>query len=86
MLNSPLSGNAKQFLFLSGCNKSNLKPEDENYSPNAVDFFEKGNHLTITGVKRGDMFLPKVYKRTGIHEILLTVVDGNEFVKYIARA
>ena len=72
--------------FAKYAHKTNLSPEDENYNPNEVDFFEKGNHLTITGVRRGDMFVPKVYKRTGIHEMLLTVIEDGQFVKYIAKA
>ena len=72
--------------FAKYIHKSNLKEGDEGYKANEVDFFEKGTHLAITGIKRGDMFLPKVYKRSGIHEILKVFVDGDEFVKFAAKA
>jgi len=63
-----------------------LKEGDDGYQANEIDFFEKGTHLAITGIKRGDMFLPKVYKRTGIHEILKIIVEGDQFVKFMAKA
>jgi len=46
------------------------------------DFLEKGTHLMITGIKRGDIFLPKVYKKTGIEAILkMEIKEGtNELV------
>jgi hypothetical protein len=41
------------------------------------NFFEKGTHLMITGVKRGEIFIPKVYKKTGIDPILKIELDEN---------
>jgi DNA polymerase-3 subunit alpha len=72
--------------FAKYTHKSNLKEGDEGYQANEIDFFEKGTHLAITGIKRGDMFLPKVYKRSGIHEILKITVEGDKFIKFAAKA
>ena len=72
--------------FAKYIHKSNLKEGEEGYQPNEIDFFEKGTHLAITGIRRGDMFLPKVYKRTGIHEILKVIVEDGQFVKFAAKA
>ena len=45
-------------------------------------FFEKGTHLLITGIKRGDTFIPKVYRNTGIKSILKIILDDkNKFVR-----
>lgn len=49
-------------------------------------FFDKGQHLLITGIQRGMTFVPKVYKNTGrksIERILLDE-DGN-FIKFIEK-
>jgi DNA polymerase-3 subunit alpha len=64
---------------------SSLEEEDENYKPNEEDFLVKGNHLVLTGIKRGDMFVPKVYKNTGIQSILKAVVENNQFVEFRAK-
>lgn len=66
--------------------ESNLEEDDENYKPNEENFFEKGTHLAITGVKRGDMFLPKVYKQTGIQEVLKVIVKDGKFIEFKAKA
>lgn len=66
---------------------SNLQPGEEGYRSNEVDFFEQGNHLVVTGIKRGDMFLPKVYRNSGIHEVMLMDVDeNNNFIEFRAKA
>jgi DNA polymerase-3 subunit alpha len=45
-------------------------------------FFEKGTHLYVTGVLRGVVFIPKVYKSTGHPSILKIVLDDqNNFVE-----
>jgi DNA polymerase-3 subunit alpha len=51
--------------------------DSENYVPNDENYFEKGSHLIITGVKRGNIFTPKTYKRTGRSSILKVVLDEN---------
>lgn len=58
--------------------------EQENNNAINEDFFKKGTHLAITGIKRGDMFLPKVYKNTGIPAVLKIEVDPetNEFLGF----
>jgi DNA polymerase-3 subunit alpha len=44
-------------------------------------FFDVGTHLLITGVKRGETFIPKVYKTSGIKPIMQIVLDkDNKFV------
>lgn len=46
------------------------------------NFFEKGTHLAITGVKRGDMFLPKTYKKTKVKEIMKVVIRDGKFYQF----
>lgn len=48
-------------------------------------FFEKGTHLAVTGIKRGEIFIPKVYKSTGFDAILKIVLDTNGQVDYLLR-
>ena len=71
--------------FAKYSHESNLEESDENYKPNEEDFLVKGNHLVITGIKRGDMFIPKVYKNTGIQEILKLEVKNGKFDKFKAK-
>lgn len=40
-------------------------------------FFDKGTHLMITGILRGDTFIPKTYRNTRIKPILRIVLDEN---------
>lgn len=47
----------------------------------ATNFFDKGTHLLITGIKRGDMFLPKVYKNSGIAEVIKVTVKDKKIVE-----
>jgi DNA polymerase III subunit alpha len=72
--------------FAKYTHESNLDEDDENYKPNEENFFEKGTHLAITGVKRGDMFLPKVYKQTGLQEILKITLKDGKFHSFKAKA
>ena len=48
-------------------------------------FFEKGTHLVVTGIKRGEIFIPKVYKNTGFDAILKAVLDKNGQIDYLLR-
>jgi DNA polymerase-3 subunit alpha len=44
-----------------------IKDGDKTYTENS--FFDIGTHLLITGIKRGETFVPKVYKNTGLKAI-----------------
>ena len=48
-------------------------------------FFEKGTHLVVTGIKRGEIFIPKVYKSTGFDAILKAVLNDQGQVDYLVR-
>jgi DNA polymerase-3 subunit alpha len=48
-------------------------------------FFEKGTHLVVTGIKRGEIFIPKVYKNTGFDAILKAVLNDQGQVDYLVR-
>jgi len=72
--------------FAKFAHESNLDESDENYKPNEENFLEKGTHLVITGIKRGDMFVPKVYKNTGIHSVLKAVIQDKKFIEFKAKA
>lgn len=50
--------------------------EDEDIH-NEENFFEKGTHLLITGIKRGELFVPKVYKQMNIPPVLKIVLNKN---------
>ena len=65
--------------------ESHYDENDENYTANEENFFEKGTHLVITGIKRGDMFLPKTYKKTKIKEIMKVIIEDNEFKRFKAK-
>jgi DNA polymerase-3 subunit alpha len=44
-------------------------------------FFEIGTHLLVTGIKRGETFVPKVYKNSGMKPIMRIVLDDkNNYV------
>jgi DNA polymerase-3 subunit alpha len=72
--------------FAKFAHESNLDEDDENYKPNEENFLEKGTHLVLTGIKRGDMFIPKVYKNTGINSILKAIVKDGKFIEFKAKA
>jgi DNA polymerase-3 subunit alpha len=72
--------------FAKFAHESNLDEDDENYKPNEENFLEKGTHLVLTGIKRGDMFIPKVYKNTGIHSILKAIIQDGKFIEFKAKA
>ena len=48
-------------------------------------FFEKGTHLLVTGILRGEIFIPKVYKDTGFEAILKIVLKDDGSLDYLLR-
>jgi len=48
-------------------------------------FFKKGTHLMVTGIKRGDMFIPKVYKEIGIAPILMIEIEDGKFKNFYEK-
>lgn len=48
-------------------------------------FFKKGTHLMVTGIKRGDMFVPKVYKEVGIAPILMVEIENGKFKNFYEK-
>lgn len=48
-------------------------------------FFKKGVHLMVTGIKRGDMFIPKVYKEVGTAPILQIEIEGGKFKNFYEK-
>ena len=48
-------------------------------------FFEKGTHLLVTGILRGEIFVPKVYKDTGFDAILKAVLNEDGTLKGLLR-
>jgi len=48
-------------------------------------FFKKGTHLMVTGIKRGDMFVPKVYKEVGIAPILKLEIEDGKFKNFYEK-
>jgi len=51
--------------------------EDNNKVVDEESFFKKGTFLVVSGIKRGDVFVPKVYRTTGVEVITkIDVVDG----------
>lgn len=71
--------------FAKYAHESDLQEGDPGYKPNEEDFLKKGNHLVITGIKRGDMFVPKVYKNTGIQAILKAEIQDGKFIEFKAK-
>lgn len=59
--------------------------EDGNKDILEDSFFEKGTHLLITGILRGDIFIPKVYKDTGFESILKIVLKSDGTLDYLLR-
>lgn len=67
-------------LFAKYLHESDGLEQDEN-------FFEKGTHLAVTGVKRGNVFAPKKYKKTPIELILKIVLDKDrKFVEFRVKS
>jgi DNA polymerase-3 subunit alpha len=48
-------------------------------------FFKKGTHLMVTGIKRGDMFVPKVYKEIGIAPMLKIEIENGKFKNFYEK-
>lgn len=45
-------------------------------------FFKKGTHLMVTGIKRGDTFVPKVYKGIEAKPILMFEIEDGKFKEF----
>lgn len=45
-------------------------------------FFEKGTHLLVTGIMRGSVFVPKVYKKTGRQSLVKLLIDNGQLIGY----
>ena len=41
--------------------------------------------MVVTGIKRGEIFIPKVYKNTGFDAILKAVLNDQGQVDYLVR-
>ncbi len=48
-------------------------------------FFKKGVHLAVTGIYRGNVFVPKTYKETGFDPILRIILNDAGEVDYLLR-
>jgi DNA polymerase-3 subunit alpha len=48
-------------------------------------FFDKGTHLAVTGVLKGDTFMPKTYRNTGFDPILKIVLNEDGELDYLMR-
>ena len=48
-------------------------------------FFDKGTFLAVTGILKGDTFIPKVYRNTGFDAILKIVLDQDGNLDYLMR-
>ena len=48
-------------------------------------FFDKGTFLAVTGILKGDTFIPKVYKNTGFDPILKIVLQDDGSLDYLMR-
>jgi DNA polymerase-3 subunit alpha len=48
-------------------------------------FFDKGTFLAVTGILKGDTFIPKVYKNTGFDPILKIVLQEDGSLDYLLR-
>jgi len=58
---------------------------DEETGKKVIDedsFLKKGTFLMISGIKRGDTFSPKVYKKMGIDPIYRIEMEDGEFVSF----
>ena len=45
---------------------------------NGPSFFEKGTHLLITGISRGSVFIPKVYKNMNRKSLVKININGGQ--------
>jgi DNA polymerase-3 subunit alpha len=59
--------------------------DDGNKTVLENSFFDKGTFLAVTGILKGDTFIPKVYKNTGFDAILKIVLDANGNLDYLMR-
>lgn len=48
-------------------------------------FFDKGTFLAVTGILKGDTFMPKTYKSTGFDPILKIVLQPDGTLDYLMR-
>ena len=48
-------------------------------------FFDKGTFLAVTGILKGDTFMPKTYRSTGFDPILKIVLNENGELDYLMR-
>lgn len=48
-------------------------------------FFDKGTFLLVTGIYRGNTFVPKVYKDTGFDAVLKVIMKDDSTVNYLLR-
>jgi hypothetical protein len=48
-------------------------------------FFDKGTFLAVTGVLKGDTFMPKTYRTTGFDPILKIVLKEDGTLDYLMR-
>ena len=64
-----------------------ISEQDEDGDKNILEdsFFEKGVHLLITGVLKGDVFTPKTYKDTGFESILRIMLKEDGSLDYLLR-
>lgn len=51
-----------------------------NNANDTPSFFDKGTNLLITGIKKGDMFIPKIYKNIGRPALLEIQIKNNAVV------
>jgi hypothetical protein len=51
--------------------------EEENKNVEEESFLTKGTFLLLTGIKRGDVFVPKVYKKDHIKPLYKIVLQDN---------
>ena len=59
--------------------------DDGNKTVLENSFFDKGTHLAVTGILKGDTFIPKVYKSTGFDPILKIVLQPDGSLDYLMR-
>jgi DNA polymerase-3 subunit alpha len=48
-------------------------------------FFDKGTFLAVTGILKGDTFMPKTYRNTGFDPILKIVLNKDGLLDYLMR-
>ena len=64
-----------------------ISQEDEDGNKDILEdsFFDKGVHLFVTGILRGDVFVPKVYRSTGFDAILRVVLNEDGSFRTLLR-